>query len=293
MEAIRQRFSVQYDPQLGTNRPKLFGELSEAKVLVVRNQTRVDQELLDQSPNLSMVGRLGVGLDNIDLAACEAREITVRSAQGANAVAVAEWVITAILILSRRCFGATEEVIAGAWPREKMIGEEVAGKMLGLVGMGHTAQMVAKRAQALEMEVSGTDPFLPSSDPRWTGINRLTLEPLLASADVVSLHVPLTLETEKMINPSSLSLMKPGALLINSSRGGIVDEEAVRSALLEGKLGGAALDVFRSEPMTAETGTQWLGVPNLLLTPHVAGLTVQSQRKISDLIARAVIDHLS
>ena len=280
---------VFYRPDLVDRREELLAAVAPAGALIVRNRTRVDTELLAAAPRLRVVGRLGVGLDNIDLEACRARGIEVRPATGANDVAVAEYVIAAILLLLRGAFAATPRVLEGAWPREASIGREACGKRLGLVGFGRIAREVAARARALGMAIAAFDPLLPEDDPAWAGVERqATLEGLLAAADVVSLHVPLTRETRGLLDARAIAGMRPGAILINTARGPVVDVRAVAAALRAGRLGGAALDVFEEEPLSAEAARIFVGCPNLILTPHVAGVTVESNARVSAMVAEAV-----
>lgn len=283
---------VVYDPKLA-DRPELLATLlGDARALVVRNRTQVRPPLLEQAPRLRVVGRLGVGLDNIDVAACEARGIAVCPATGANDVAVAEYVLTAALVLLRGAWLATPRVAAGEWPRMALIGREASGQRLGLIGLGAIARETAARARALGMAVAAFDPHLPAGHEAWAGAERMELEQLLRTSDVVSLHVPLTAETRSMIDARALSLMKPRAVLINAARGGVVDEDALVAALQAGTLGAASLDVFESEPLDAARGQRFDGVPNLLLTPHIAGVTEQSNLRVSIVTAAAVLRHL-
>jgi (S)-sulfolactate dehydrogenase len=246
----------------------------------VRNRTRVDAELLAAWPALAAVGRLGVGLDNIDVPACEARGIAVMPATGGNTVSVAEYVVAAVLMLRRGAYHATEAVLAGAWPRQRLMGGEVAGAVLGLIGYGAIARATAERARALGMTIAAYDPFLAADDPAWSVTERHgTVEGLLAAADAVSLHVPLTDATRGLIDADRIAGMKDGAVLVNTARGGIVDEAALAEALKAGRLGGAALDVFEAEPLQA--GSPLEGAPNLIATPHIAGVTRESNTRIS------------
>ncbi|MGB8327365.1 MAG: hydroxyacid dehydrogenase [Steroidobacteraceae bacterium] len=289
---VRQAFAGRdalYDPKLVDAPGDLATALGNARALIVRNRTRVDSALLAQAPRLRVVGRLGVGLDNIDLEACKARAIQVIPATGANDIAVAEYVITAMLVLLRRAWFASAAVAAGEWPRMALIGRETSGKRLGLVGLGAIARDTAQRARALGMSVAACDPHLPDSHPGWQLAERLDLDTLFASSDAVSLHVPLTPATRGLADARRLALMKRGAILINSARGGVVDESALVHALRAGQLGGAALDVFEREPLDADAGRRFAGLPNLLLTPHIAGVTEESNVRVSAVTAAAVL----
>lgn len=293
--AIREHLNdcdVLYDPKLVDQPEALLAAVKNARALVVRNRTQVRGVLLEAATSLEAVGRLGVGLDNIDVAACRARNIAVYPATGANDVSVAEYVITAMLVLLRGAWSATPEVIAGRWPRMTTIGREVSGKKLGLIGFGGIARETAKRASALGMSVSAYDPLLDASHDAWSLATACDLPTLLARSDVISLHVPLTPATRHMIGAAQLATMKRDAILINTARGGIVDESAVVAALQQGKLGGAALDVFEHEPLDGAHGALFAETPNLLLTPHIAGVTEESNIRVSHLTAKTVREHL-
>lgn len=279
---------VLYDPTLVDRPDDLLAALADCRALVVRNRTQVRGDLLAAAPRLRIVGRLGVGLDNIDVAACAARGVAVRPATGANDLAVAEYVITAALMLLRRAWFASAAVAAGEWPRMALIGQEAEGKTLGLVGFGAIARLTAAKARALGFKVVAHDPLLAADHPAWAGVRRLDLPSLLAASDVVSLHVPLTTDTRRMIDAAAIEAMKPGAILVNAARGGVVDEAALVAALREGKLGGAAFDVFETEPLAAADGAAFASVPNLVLTPHIAGVTEESNARVSFVIAEAV-----
>jgi (S)-sulfolactate dehydrogenase len=292
VERLKQSHAVVYDPGL-VDRPQELGELlGDARALIVRNRTQVRPALLDQAPRLTCVGRLGVGLDNIDVEACKGRGIAVYPANGANDLSVAEYVVTAALVLLRGAWLSTGDMIAGKWPRQKLMGAELSGKTLGLVGYGAIARQVAERAAALGVVCVGHDPFLPPDAPAWGTTQPLALDELLARADVVSLHVPLTPATHHLIDGRAIARMRKGGLLINAARGGVVDETALADALRSGHLAGAALDVFETEPLTAEAGRLFAGLDNLILTPHIAGVTLESNVRVSDLIAEKVAAHL-
>ena len=288
---LKGAFSVTYDPTLVDQPARLRDACAQARGLIVRNRTQVNADLLAAAPALRAVGRLGVGLDNIDLGACKARDVAVFPATGGNTISVAEYVITAVLMLRRKAWTGSAEVLSGGWPRQRMMGLEVSGAVLGLVGFGAIAQAVAARAQALGMQVAAHDPFLPADHPAWAQVQHCdTLDDLLAMSDAVSLHVPLTDTTRNLFDAARLARMKPGALLINTARGGIVDEGALAQALSEGQIGGAALDVFAAEPLPA--GSPLAQAPNLIATPHIAGVTVESNTRISWITVENVARHL-
>lgn len=290
--ALNARHPTLYGPKLVDDPEKLMALLPKARALIVRNRTQVRGKLLDAGAKLEVVGRLGVGLDNIDVAACKARNLAVIPATGANDLSVAEWVITSAMVLLRGAYHATDAVITGEWPRNRLMGRELSGRIMGLVGFGSIAREVAKRARALGMDVMAYDPMLADSDPCWSLARRRGLEPLLREADVVSLHVPLTGETRNMIDGLRLSRMRKDAVLLNAARGGVVDEAALAAALKAGNLAGAALDVFAEEPLTGESAAVFKGCPNLILTPHIAGVTQESNVRVSTLIADKVLEAL-
>lgn len=289
VDALRRRFKVRYEPELVEQRDALLAAAADADALIVRNRSKVDAALLQAAPRLRAVGRLGVGLDNIDLDGCAARNIAVIPATGANARAVAEYVVGAMLMLLRGAYGSTAEVAAGAWPRNALSqGLEAHNRMLGIVGFGGIGRLTASLAQGLGMRVAGCDAALPPDHPAWreTGVTALPLDELLAQADAITLHLPLTPGTRRLMDAGRIARMRPGAVLINTSRGGIVDEAALADALRTGHLRGAALDVFEQEPLPA--GSPLAGAPNLILTPHIAGLTQEANTRVSDMVAAGV-----
>jgi (S)-sulfolactate dehydrogenase len=287
--SLARDFDVRYDAGLVERPAELGVELGSADALIVRNRTQVDAALLAGAPRLKVVGRLGVGLDNIDLPACEARRIAVIPATGANARSVAEYVIGAALLLRRQAYGASAAVAAGEWPRAALAqGRELSGSTLGIVGFGGIGRLVAELAHRLGMHVNGHDAAIAPDSASWAEQHTAPrpLDDLLREADIVSLHVPLTEVTRRLLDARRLSLMKHDAILINTSRGGIVDEAALAAALRAGTLGGAALDVFEREPLPA--ANVLAGCPGLLLTPHIAGVTRESNARVSALVARDV-----
>lgn len=282
-----------YDPKLVDEPERLAGLVARTRGLVVRNRTQVRGDLLAAAARLECVGRLGVGLDNIDGQGCEKRGIAVYPATGANDLSVAEYVITMALVLLRGSYFASAEVAAGAWPRQRLMGREISGRVLGLIGFGAIAREVARRAAALGMKVIAHDPFVEPRDAAWAIARSVGFDELLARADVVSLHVPLTGETRDMIGMLELAQMRRGSVLINAARGGVVDEMALAESLRAGHLGGAALDVFTREPVTEADGAIFRDVPNLVLTPHIAGVTEESNVRVSHMIADRVLEHLA
>lgn len=285
---------VLYDPQLVDDAPRMAAEAQKADAIIVRNRTQVRGGLLDALTQCKVVGRLGVGLDNIDVPACEARGMKVIPATGANALSVAEYVVGTAMVLLRGVYQSSDAVADGKWPRNALSnGREVGGKTLGLIGFGFIGQLTARLAQGLGMTVIAYDAMMSADHPAFatSGVRCASLDDVISQADVVSLHVPLVESTKGLFNAGRIAAMKPGAVLINTARGGIVDEAALGLALKAGQLGGAAIDVFGAEPLPVAPHFQ--DCPNLILTPHVAGVTAESNERVSFLIADKVLEALA
>ncbi len=285
---------VLYDAALVDDPARLAREAAACEAIVVRNRTQVRGALVDALARCRVVGRLGVGLDNIDVASCEARGIRVIPATGANALSVAEYVVGTAMVLLRGAYLSGAAVASGVWPRAALSsGREIAGRTLGLVGFGSIGQETARLARALGMEVVACDAVLSAGHPAFAavGVRRADLDEVVRTADVVSLHVPLVESTRGLFSAARIASMKAGAVLVNTARGGIVDEVALVRALKEGRLGGAAIDVFGAEPLPASP--HFDGCPNLILTPHVAGVTADANERVSFLIADKLIEALA
>lgn len=253
-------------------------ELKDAEVLVVRSATKVTREFLGKAPKLKVVFRAGVGLDNIDVEACKARGVKVQNTPQASTNAVAEMAIGCIIGLFRQLGRAHYSMKGGKWEKKLFMGHEVEGKTLGIIGCGRIGCAVASKAHALGMKVISYNP-----PPRMdcTGVHYVELDDLLAHSDVITIHAAPTKETEDIINAKILGKMKKGAYLVNLARGSMVDEEALYNALKEGKLGGAALDVYKEEPYKGKL----LELENVIFTPHIGGSTFEAQDKIGAVIA--------
>jgi (S)-sulfolactate dehydrogenase len=293
VEALKAQFTTTYDASLVDRRAEMLAMLADCDALIVRNRTQVNAEVLAAAPKLKVVGRLGVGLDNIDVNACKARGVEVIPATGANALAVAEYVICTAMMLLRGAYQSSTAVAAGNWPRGPLSnGRETAGKTIGIVGFGGIGQLTGQLARGLGMRTIAYDPMIAADAPVWATqqTTRVELDALLASSDVVSLHVPLVDATRNLISAERLTRMKPDAVLINTARGGIVDEVALAAALKSQRLGGAALDVFSEEPLSA--GSALEDCPRLVLTPHIAGVSAEANTRVSSLIADRVAAYL-
>jgi len=284
---------VDYAPTLVDDMPRLITQAAQADALIVRNRTQVRGDLLAALTRCKVIGRLGVGLDNIDVPACEARAMAVIPATGANALSVAEYVITASMMLLRGAFVSTPDVASGKWPRNALgNGRETAGKVLGIIGFGSIGRTTARLAQGLGMQVIAFDAMLGADAPMFqqNGVKYVGLQELIGQADVVTLHVPLVDATRGLFDARCIASMKPGAILINTSRGHIVDIAAVTASLRSRHLGGAAIDVFDAEPLATSADLQ--DCPNLLLTPHISGVSAESNERVSFLIAEKVLEAL-
>jgi len=265
--------------------------LAEADGLVVRSATRVTRELLAKGPRLKVVGRAGVGVDNIDLPAATERGIAVLNSPAGNTVAAAELTMALILSVVRRVAEADRSMRAGKWERSRLRGLQLKDRTLGLVGAGRIGSEVAGRCRAFGMKILAYDPYLTAERANDIGLALTGLDEVLTHGDIISLHVPLTDETFHLIDEGALSRMKPGAFVVNVSRGGVIDEEALGRALIGGRLAGAALDVFEFEPLPPNSPL--LNLPNVVLTPHLGASTVEAQELVAREIAESVRDALA
>ena len=292
VDSLTDEFDVTYGPDLADDIERLYDLLADVDGLIVRTSTQVGPDLLRAAKKLVCIGRLGVGLDNFDLEACANQGVPVYPSIGANALSVAEYVATTSAILLRGAYYRNAQMIAGEWPRAAAQGVELAGRKLGIIGFGSIGRITATLLGNMGMEIAATDPYVGASDPAWRPVQKMSQDALLAWADVVSLHVPLTDETRDLINTTELKVMKNQAVLINAARGGVVNEQALVDALSDGQIAGAALDVFCKEPLTQEDAQKFSGIPNLILTPHIAGVTSDANARVSAITAQQVRDAL-
>jgi len=267
----------------------LAAELADADALVVRSAVQVDAKLLESAPKLRVIGRAGIGVDNIDVPAASARNIVVMNTPGANAVAVAELVIAQMISLARMIPRANATMHAGKWEKKTLQGTELRAKTLGIIGVGNIGQEVARRAAAFGMELVGYDPFLKPEVADKFGVKLVSLDELFKRADYITLHVALTPETEGIIGAANIAKMKKGVRIVNCARGELVKEAELVEALKSGQVAGAALDVFQKEPLK---DSAFYGMDNVLLTPHIAGSTDEAQEGIGIQLASQVRDYL-
>lgn len=283
----RLRREVEVDVATGLSAPQLIERIGVYEGLIVRSETRVTADVIAAGKSLKVIGRAGVGVDNIDVEAATERGILVVNSPGGNTIAAAEHTIAMLLALSRNIAQANASLRSGRWERAGFIGVEVLNKTIGIIGLGRIGSEVARRAQGLMMKVVAYDPFLSADVAAKQGIEMLSLDELLARADYVTLHVPLTADTHHLIGARELALMKPGARLINVARGGIVDEGALCEALARGHLAGAALDVFETEPLSPDSPL--LSLPNVVVTPHLGASTREAQVNVAIEVAEEML----
>jgi D-3-phosphoglycerate dehydrogenase/(S)-sulfolactate dehydrogenase len=288
--AILRRAGLEVDVKVGLQPDELEAIVGGYDALAVRSATKVTARLLEKAPRLRVVGRAGVGVDNVDLAAATRRGVVVMNTPGGSSVTVAELTIAHILALLRHVPQATSSVKGGRWEKKRFQGRELAGKTLGVVGIGNIGSIVVERCLALKMRAVAYDPFISPEAAAKLGVSLVSLEELWAQADVVSLHVPLTEQTRHLVSAATIARMKPGALLVNCARGGLVDEAALADALASGHLGGAALDVFEKEPPPADHPL--LRLDNLVCTPHIGASTEEAQSAVAIAIAEQLVAFL-
>lgn len=267
----------------------LHAEVADADGLVVRSAVQVDDALMAAAPQLRVVGRAGVGVDNVDADAATRRGVVVMNTPGANAVAVAELTIGNMIALARQLPRANATMHAGKWEKKSLQGVELRGKTLGILGLGRIGLEVARRARSFGMELIGHDPFLSASVARENSIRLVSTEELFAESDYLTLHVGLTPQTQGIISENTLATMKKGVRIINCARGELIVEAALAAALASGQVAGAALDVFCSEPLKE---SPFFGLDNVILTPHIAGSTAEAQEAVGIQIAKQMREYL-
>src|SRR6266852_8373939 len=271
--------------------PKEFARhLGDADALVVRSAVQVNADVLSKAPKLRVIGRAGVGVDNVDLDAATAAGVLVMNTPGGNAVSVAEHTLALMLALARFIPQATGSTKSGKWEKKKFLGSELRGKTLGIVGLGSIGREVVKRARAFEMRILARDPYVTSQIAHDLGVELVELPELYRQADYITLHVSLTPETEHMLSREAFAKMKPGVRIVNCARGELVDDDALREAIESGKVAGAALDVFEIEPPAA--GYPLFALDPVLATPHIGGSTEEAQEIVGVRIAEQVVEYL-
>jgi D-3-phosphoglycerate dehydrogenase len=279
---------VDYKPEIDPD--ELLGSVREFDVIIVRSRTKITKEVIDAAPNVKIIARVGVGLDNIDTEYAESKGIKVLNAAEAAMNAVSELVVGHMIALSRGIPKANEGMKNGKWLKKELVGSELRGKYLGIIGVGNIGRNLGRIAKCLRMNLIGYDIFPINQDyVREVNMIKTDLKTLLENSDFVSCHVPLTEKTRHLINSETLSYMKPTSFLINTSRGEIIDETSLINALTDKKIAGAALDVFEVEP---PTNTELIKLPNIICSPHIAAQTKEAQELASTVIAEKVIQTL-
>ncbi|MFT5399781.1 MAG: D-3-phosphoglycerate dehydrogenase, partial [Gammaproteobacteria bacterium] len=269
---------------------ELFEMIGEFEGLAIRSSTQVTEELLKHATKLKVVGRAGIGVDNVDVAACTRRGVIVMNTPLGNAITTAEHAMAMMLSLARHIPQANSSTRQGKWEKTKFMGMELTGKMLGLIGAGNIGSIVAAKALGYGLRVQAYDPFLTEERADKLGVSKVTLDELLANSDIISLHVPKTPETTNIISASAMNKMKAGSLLINCARGGLVDELALYAALSSGHIKGAALDVFEVEPARENPLFE---LDNVICTPHLGASTIEAQEKVALQVAEQISDYLT
>jgi len=269
----------------GADRPALLRALADVDAVIVRSATRIDAEALAHAPHLRVLARAGVGLDNVDVEAATKAGVMVVNAPSSNTVSAAEHAVGLLLATARNVPQAMASLKAGEWKRSEFTGAELYGKVAGILGLGRIGELVAQRLAAFGMQVIAYDPYVPTARAAQLGVRLVPLEDLLAEADFITVHLPKTAETAGLIGERELRLVKPGVLIVNAARGGIVNEHALALALKDGRVGGAGIDVFATEPCT---DSPLFGFPNVVVTPHLGASTHEAQEKAGTQVARSV-----
>ncbi|MEN6372650.1 MAG: phosphoglycerate dehydrogenase [Armatimonadota bacterium] len=283
--------TAQVDVKTTLTKEEILASIGKYDALVVRSATQVTSDVIDAACRLRIIGRAGVGVDNIDVPAATKRGIVVVNSPEGNTIAAAELTMAHLLALSRNIPAADQSMKRGEWDRQRYVGVEVYNKLLGILGLGKIGREVAKRALAFGMRVIGYDPFLPAEAVKKLGVQLVDLEQLLRVSDYITLHLPKNKETEELISAAEISAMKDGVRIINVARGGIIDEAALAGALVDGKVAGAAIDVYSSEPISPNNPL--LGAPNIITTPHLGASTKEAQSKVAVDVAEQIVDYLN
>ena len=280
---------VDFQPNLGKDKDKLAEIISKYDGLAIRSNTKVTAKLLERATNLKVIGRAGIGVDNVDIPAATGRGIVVMNTPFGNAITTAEHAIAMMFAVARQVPEANASTQAGKWEKNRFMGTELSFKTLGLIGCGNIGSIVAERAVGLKMRVVAYDPFLSDERAATLGVEKVTLEQLLPRADFISVHTPLTEQTRNILSRANLMKTKKGVRIINCARGGLVDELAVRDLLVSGHIAGAGFDVFTEEPAKQNV---LFGAPNLVCTPHLGASTLEAQENVALQVAEQMSDYL-
>ncbi len=291
-EQILKNAGIEVDSKPGLSPDEIKAAIGEYEGLIIRSATKVTADLLESAGRLRVVGRAGIGLDNVDVAAASQKGVIVMNAPDGNATTTAELAISMMMSLSRNIPQATASMKAGKWEKKKFMGHELTGKTFGVIGIGRIGSIAASRAQGLKMKTIAFDPHMPADVAEKLGVELVDLQELARRSDVISVHVPLTKETKHLVSTAFFDHMKPDALFVDCARGGVCDEEALYLALKHKKIGGAALDVFAQEPTTPEN-CPLLELDNFICTPHLGASTSEAQENVAVAIAEQIADYLN
>nr|WP_323777877.1 phosphoglycerate dehydrogenase [Amylibacter sp.] len=280
---------VDFEPDLGKDKVELMKRIGEYDGLAIRSATKVTEKILENATNLKVIGRAGIGVDNVDLKAASRKGVIVMNTPFGNSITTAEHAIAMMFAVARQIPEASASTHAGKWEKSKFMGVELTNKTLGLIGSGNIGSIVASRALGLKMKVVAYDPFLSEERAADLGVKKVDLDELLAAADFITLHVPKTDKTAGMLDAAAIAKMKKGVRIINCARGGLVDEDALAEALKSGHVAGAAFDVFEVEPATE---SPLFNLPNVVVTPHLGAATSEAQENVAIQVAEQISDYL-
>lgn len=281
---------VDYLPDVGKDKEKLLEIIPRYDGLAIRSATKVTEKIIEAATNLKVIGRAGIGVDNVDIPAASRKGIVVMNTPFGNSITTAEHAISLMLACARQIPSADASTQAGKWEKSKFMGVEITGKNLGIIGAGNIGKIVIERAQGLKMRVLAYDPFLSEEKAKEIGVQKVELDELFEKADFITLHVPLTDKTKNIISAEAIAKMKDGVRIVNCARGGLVDEDALAEAIQSGKVAGAAFDVFAEEPATK---SPLFGLPNVVCTPHLGASTTEAQENVALQVAAQMSDYLT
>lgn len=291
LNVLRAAQGIEVDYRPGLSEDELCEAIGDYDALIIRSGSKVTAKVIERADGLQVIGRAGIGVDNVDVPAASRKGVVVMNTPTGNAVTTAEHALSLLMSLARKIPVATASVKNGKWEKNKFEGTEIAGKTLAIIGMGNIGRIVADRAQGLKMNVIAFDPVLSSDRAASLGVELVTLDALFERADFITVHAPLTPETKNLIGENALKRMKKGVMIVNAARGGIVDEKALAKAIVEGHVAGAALDVFVKEPVEADNPL--LKLDNVVLTPHLGASTAEAQERVAQEIAEQVVEYLT
>lgn len=289
LERLSQMSDVAYDLRTGLSKEALLEAIADYDAVIVRSDTFIDADVIAAGKRLKVIGRAGIGVDNIDVPAATAHGVMVMNTPHSNSVATAEQTFTLLLATSRRTVPAHNSLAAGQWERSRFVGTELYGKTLGIIGFGYIGRLVARRAQAFGMNVVAYDPYVPTETAIELDVKLLPLDELLAASDLITLHAIVTPETKGIINAATIAQMKDGVIIVNVARGKLIDEQALAEALQSGKVAAAGLDVYQEEP---PAGSPLIGLPNVIHTPHLGASTQEAQKNVGIEIVEQIAEAL-